>query len=397
MMKPRVAIISDTVDDINGVAIGLRRLVAASTRAGHTMSLVGPPAKHGITDSVVRIPAAMSASLPIYPDYTWSVPELPAMVDYLTRNADLVQIATPGPMGLAGLIAGRMLKLPILAQYHTEIAQYATAMTGMPMLGALIDPLVGWVYKQADLCLAPSEAVAKRLAQLGVAADRLRRIPRGVDLELFHPSKRDRGVLAKYELGTGPVALYVGRLSKEKNMEGLLAAWTKVHATRPDARLLLVGDGPAAASHVGPGVVRTGALFGDDLARVFASCDAFAFASETETFGNVVIEAAASGLPSIVMPGGAAHEHVIDGATGMITADREAFASALGSLFDDAALRLRMSAAARAHAHGYDLDLAMQATWAIYDGLVVRPRRRDRIRRRLGLRPRGAIAMSRAS
>jgi glycosyltransferase involved in cell wall biosynthesis len=369
MKGPRVAIISDTVDDTNGVAIGLRRLVAASTRAGRSMSLVGP-ANAKVSDEVVRIPAAMSASLPFYPDYVWSVPELPALVSYLSRSADIVQIATPGPMGIAGLIAARMVGLPAIAQYHTEVADYAAQMTGMPMIRGIVEPLVGWVYKQAELCLAPSAAVEQRLVGFGVERSKIQRVQRGVDLDLFTPAKRDRSVLANYQLGDGPVALYVGRLSKEKNLDGLLAAWATVHASRPHARLLIVGDGPQAAACDKPGVVRAGSLFGDDLARVFASCDAFAFASETETFGNVVVEAGASGLPAVVLSGGAAKEHVIDGETGAICRDRDSFVAALGRLLDDRALREHQGRIARARVQSYDLDRAVRATWAIYDQLI---------------------------
>src|SRR5262249_34882314 len=123
MVSPRVAIISDTVDNIDGVAVGLRRLVAASRRAGYAATLIGPASEQR-GDGVVRIPAAMSAALPFYPGYTWSVPELPALAAQLA-GADLVQLATPGPMGLAGLVAGRMLGLPVIAQYHTEVTEYA--------------------------------------------------------------------------------------------------------------------------------------------------------------------------------------------------------------------------------------------------------------------------------
>src|SRR5215467_8622551 len=130
MVSPRVAIISDTVDNIDGIAVGLRRLVAASRRAGHAIALIGPASDRG-GDDVVRIPAAMSAALPIYPAYTWSAPELPALAAQLA-GVDLVQLATPGPMGLAGLVAGRMLGLPVIAQYHTEVAEYAARITGLP-------------------------------------------------------------------------------------------------------------------------------------------------------------------------------------------------------------------------------------------------------------------------
>jgi glycosyltransferase involved in cell wall biosynthesis len=372
---PRVAIVSDTVDDTNGVALGLRRLVSAATRAGHAMSLVGPanPAAGDLLGGeVVRIPAAMSASLPIYPDMTWTVPELPALVQYLSRSADLVQVATPGPMGLAGLIAGRMLGLPVIAQYHTEVAEYAARMTGLPMIRAIVEPIVGWFYKQADLCLAPSEAVERRLASFGIAADRVCHVQRGVDLELFHPVRRDRSVLARHGIGDGPVALYVGRLSKEKNLDALNAAWAEVARARPDARLVVVGEGPLANAVRGPGVVELGPLYGSELATVFASADVFAFPSETETFGNVVVEAAASGLPSVVAAAGAAHEHVVDGATGNVIdgADPSAQARAILRLFDDLGLRLRMGLAARAHATKYDLDDAVCATWDIYRAIM---------------------------
>ena len=365
MIEPRVAVISDTADNIDGIALGLKRLVSASRHSGRAMTLVGP-AGTASSDDVVRIASAMTAALPIYPDYTWSVPELPPLVAHLARTADLVQVATPGPMGLAGLIAGRMLGLPVIAQYHTEVAEYAARLTGMPFVKALVEPFVGWFYKQADLCLAPSRAVEARLAALGV--ERVLRVPRGVDLALFDPARRDRASLARWGVGAGPVALYVGRLSREKNLDALAAAWREVHATRPDARLLVVGDGPQPKLVDGPGVIATGVLHGAELATAFASADVFAFPSETETFGNVVVEAAASGLPAVVANAGAAHEHVIDGVTGAVVAagDRGALARALGDLLDDGERRRRLGAAARAHATRYDLDAAVAATWGIY-------------------------------
>ena len=363
----RVSVISDSVDHIDGISIGLRRLAAASQRAGHSMTLVGPTDQEPRVDEIVRIPAAMSAALPMYPQYTWSVPELPALTTHLARNADLVQLATPGPMGLAGLIAARMLGLPVLAQYHTEVPDYAARLTGLPFVKDLVAPFVGWFYQQAELCLAPSQTVAGRLVGLGVAVENIRRVQRGVDLALFDPARRDRNCLARYGIADdAPVALYVGRLSKEKNLDGLRAAWRLVSEERPDAHLVVVGDGPQPTALDGVGVVRTGVLHGEELATMFASADVFAFASETETFGNVVVEAAASGLPAVVATAGAAHEHVIDGATGFVVAGAEALAAALVRLLDDADLRARMGCAARAHAASYALDHAVRATWDIY-------------------------------
>jgi glycosyltransferase involved in cell wall biosynthesis len=374
---PRLAIVSDTVDDINGVALGLRRLVAAANRAGGAATLVGPAAAAGAplpadapgADAVVRISAALSASLPFYPGMTWSVPELPALAAHLARAADLVQLATPGPMGIAGLIAARMLGLPVIAQYHTEVAEYAGRMTGLPMLRDVVGPIVGWFYRQAELCLAPSEAVARRLISFGVPEARVLRIQRGVDLALFEPARRDRGVLARLGVdGDGPVALYVGRLSREKNLDALTRAWAEVFAARPDARLLVVGEGPLAGALGGPGTVVAGPLFGEALAAVFASADVFAFPSETETFGNVVVEAAASGLPAVVAAAGAAHEHVVDGETGLVIdgADPRSLSRALLALLGDPARREAMGRAGRAHAARYDLESAVRSTWDLY-------------------------------
>lgn len=369
----RVSVISDSVDHIDGISIGLRRLAAASQRAGHAMTLVGPADVEPRVDEIVRIPAAMSAALPMYPQYTWSVPELPALTAHLARHADLVQLATPGPMGLAGLIAARMLGLPVLAQYHTEVPEYAARLTGLPFVKDLVAPFVGWFYQQAELCLAPSQTVADRLAALGVAAANIRRVRRGVDLALFDPARRDRTYLARHGIAAdAPIALYVGRLSKEKNLDGLRAAWRIIAAERPDARLVVAGDGPQPAALDGDGVVRTGVLHGEELATVFASADVFAFASETETFGNVVVEAAASGLPAVVAAAGAAHEHVIAGETGVVVAGRDpqAFAHEILALFANPARRASMAANARAHARSYDLDTAVVATWELYRGVA---------------------------
>src|SRR5262249_38847445 len=192
----------------------------------------------GSGGGVVGMPGAMPASLPIYPGYAWSVPELSPLVDELAKHADLIQLATPGPMGLAGLIAARMLGLPVIAQYHTEVPDYAARLTGLPFVKALVEPFVAWFYHQAELCLAPSQTVVDRLTGFGI--ERIVRVPRGVDLALFDPARRARESLAAHGIADGPVALYVGRLSREKNLDVLRAAWSEVHARRPDARLVVV-------------------------------------------------------------------------------------------------------------------------------------------------------------
>jgi glycosyltransferase involved in cell wall biosynthesis len=369
---PRVAIVSDTLDDINGVTLGLRRLAHAAARGGRSLTLVGSgDVPSVVTDEqgIVRVPTWVRPRLPIYPEMLWGVPRTMHLHRWLLdARIDIVQCSTPGPMGFAALAAARSLGLPVVAQYHTEVETYAARMWQIPKVTAAVGRAVGWFYRRADLCLAPSRAIVDRLGDYGVTSDRIAIVPRGTDLSLFHPRRRDRAVLARWGVEKGPTVLYVGRLSREKNLDRLLGAFGDVRRMHPTASLLLVGDGPYASALHGPGVVQTGWLTGAELAAVFASADVFAFPSETETYGNVVVEAQAAGLPVIVAAAGAAHETVVPGITGQIVdmQDSCAFAAAIQGLLDCADLRQRMGAAAHKHAQRFDLDAAAERTFALY-------------------------------
>lgn len=377
--RPNVAIVSDTLDDVNGVAIGLRRLVAAARADGLPLNLVGaaPPGARGEVgvdaDGIARVPTVLARRLGFYPEMAWAAPQVAALVRWLgDAGVDLVQCATPGPLGFAALAAARLLGLPCVGQFHTEVGEFAARMSGDPGIGAATTRMAGWFYRRLDRCLAPSRATCARLAALGVEPARIELVPRGVELTLFHPRQRDRAWLARFGLGDGPVVLYVGRLSHEKNLDLLGRAFAAVRTQRPHASLLLVGDGPAAATLDGPGVVRAGYLHGDELARAFASADLFAMPSETETFGNVVVEAQAAGLPVVVARGGAAREQIVPGQTGLVVdgAGPAEMAAALLRLIDDPAWRADLGQRAHRHAQRYDLRSAARATYAIHQRVV---------------------------
>lgn len=370
--RTHVAVVSDTLDAIDGLALGLRRLASAAADASLSLTLVGPGDGSRVRvddDGVVRLPTWVRPRLRVYPEYRWGVPRARHLHGWLeSAQVDVVQCATPGPMGVAGLATARTLGLPVVAQYHTEVSEYAARMWRRPRVGDAVGEMVGWFYRQADLCLAPSRFIVERLAGYGVDRARIAIVPRGTDLALFHPRRRDRRVLARWGLEDRPVVLYVGRLSREKNLDTLLRAFELVRATHPTAALLLVGDGPQASELTGDGVVRAGWLRGEELAAVYASADVFAFPSETETYGNVVVEAQASGLPVIVAAAGAAHENVVDGTTGRVVHGRSlaALAGALRQLLTDAEARARMGEAAHHHAQRFDLHAAARETFALY-------------------------------
>lgn len=376
---PRVAIVSDTIDDVNGVAIGLRRLATQAAAQRLPITLVGaaPHAHLGeVTvdaDGVARVPTILARRLAFYPEMQWAAPQVAALARWLVAaQIDLVQCATPGPLGFAALAAARLLGLPCIGQFHTEVGEFAARMSGDQRLGAATTRMAGWFYRRVDRCLAPSMTTRAHLLELGLAPDRVELVPRGTDLTMFHPRQRDRASLAAYGLGDGPVILYVGRLSHEKNLHMLTTAFAEVRAQRPHASLLLVGDGPAAATLAGPGVVRAGYLHGAALAQAYASADIFAMPSETETFGNVVVEAQAAGLPVVVASGGAAREQMLPGETGLVVdgARPDRMAAALVRLIDDPLWRADLGQRAHRFAQRYDLGAATRATYALHQRVV---------------------------
>jgi glycosyltransferase involved in cell wall biosynthesis len=376
---PRVAVLTDTIDDVNGVAIGLRRLRSAAVAAGHDLRLVCFGDGDHVTvdaDGVVRLPAVLRHRLAEYASMEFGLPHLPSLLNYLVDNQiDLIQCSTPGPVGLVGLLAARMAGIPLVGQYHTDLPEYATRLTGDPVAGAILGKLVAWFYGAMDRVFVPSQAVAARLDEMGVDAEKIRRIPRGIDLELFAARRRDEHAFEALGLDGALKVLYVGRLSREKNLDVLLDGFARATASLPQARLVMIGDGPhasalaARAEQVAPGRVSfLGTRTGAELARLAASCDLFVSPSETETFGNTVVEAQASGLPVVVATRGAARENMIDGVTGLAVDARnvEEVAAAIERLLADDTRRRHMSDAAVAFAQRYDMRRAAEGTLREY-------------------------------
>ncbi|HVR64439.1 MAG TPA: glycosyltransferase [Polyangia bacterium] len=372
--NPRVAVLTDTIDDINGVALGLRRLRDAAAAAGHDLFLVACGDGDHVTtdgDGIIRVPSILRHRLADYPDMEFALPHLPSLVTcLLDQQIDLVQVSTPGPMGAMGLLAARTLCLPIVGQFHTDLPEYGTRITGDPMVGTILAKLCGWLYGAMDRVFAPSQAVARRLRELGVVPDKVARLPRGVDLELFSPARRQARAPGEE---SAPTAIYVGRLSREKGLDALVDGFALAAPRVPGARLQLVGDGPdgdrlRARAGGAANVIFLGARRGPELAALMASADLFVSTSETETFGNTVVEAQASGLPVIVANRGAASENMRDGITGLAVDGRrpEEIAAALGALLGDARARARMGQAAVVFARRYDMKRAAEGTFLEY-------------------------------
>jgi glycosyltransferase involved in cell wall biosynthesis len=379
---PKVAIVADTTDDTNGVAIGLARLVETSLQLGYQIELIGPTTGERVERpraGHLRVPGIYAHRLPEYPSMTWCIPHLPSLLRLLCdERIDLVQIATPGPMGIAATIAGRLLGLPVVGQYHTDVPRYAQHLLGDPTAAMMVERFVLAFYRSLDAVLVPSQFTARDLLAKGLSADKVRRIARGVPVSELASVPADRELRRRLGLDDEAfLILYVGRVSREKNLDAAIAGFARVRASVANAHLVIVGDGPMRDELVArelPGVHALGEIVGPALAGVYAACDVFLFPSETDTFANAVVEAMATGLPVITAAGSAASEHCEHDGNGFAVAidQPDAVADALRRLAEQPALRARMAQASRTAAWRYDLVEAAHGLFATYAALLGR-------------------------
>src|SRR5690242_15016137 len=263
-----------------------------------------------------------------------------------------------------------MLNLKTSGIYHTDFPQYVRILTEDSFLESIAWKYMQWFYGQLDTVFVNSEEYRQSWISRGLDPAKLKILPRGLDLELFHPTRRDPAFWAKFGSTNGKVRLlYVGRISKEKNLDVLANAYRRLRDEGLPVELLLVGHGPysEALAEAVPDAIFTGYLRGKDLAEAYASADIFAFPSTTDTFGNVIIEAQASGIPVIVSDTGGPKELVEENANGFVTKSRdvEDFTSAIRKLVSDKDLREKMGERARESVVNRTWPSAFRKFWAI--------------------------------
>lgn len=312
----KIALVTETYPpEVNGVAMTLSRLVGGLRASGHEVEVVRPRQKHerGATEDflVPGIP------IPFYTSLRMGLPTVMRLeARWRTWRPDVVHVATEGPLGLASLTAAGRLRLPVTSSFHTNFHAYG----GHYGVSALRDATLAylrWFHNRTKLTLVPTrqmvgELAAERFHGLAVMS-------RGVDTMLFDPARRSPALRAEWGAAEGdPVVLYVGRMAAEKNLGVAVEAFLKIREREPSAKFVLVGDGPAreALAKAHPEFHYAGMRRGEELATHYASGDLFLFASVTETFGNVVTEALASGLVAVAYDYAATREHVRDGVNG---------------------------------------------------------------------------------
>jgi glycosyltransferase involved in cell wall biosynthesis len=295
----------------------------------------------------LRLSAVAEIDVPFYPGLEIGVPSLPAVVQTLADGAfDAIHVCSPGPTGIAGALVARALGLPLLGSYHTELTAYAGLRSGDERVSGAMAMAVSAFYGACDVVLSPSLASDEALGRIGIAPEKIMRWDRGVDTQRFDPSLRDG---ARLPQGTFNV-LYCGRITREKGAELLADAFLLARESNPNLHLVLAGGGPEQehlSERIGDAATFLGWLEGAELARVYASADVFLFPSATDTFGQVILEAQASGLPVIAVAEGGPTSLIEDGLTGLLRpADAEGLATALLELAGSPALCERLSDAA---------------------------------------------------
>jgi glycosyltransferase involved in cell wall biosynthesis/predicted metal-dependent phosphoesterase TrpH len=358
--RPRVALVADGLGGMHGVTQTIQQIRERGV-PGFDVEVIGTDA-----DVDRRLSAVAEIDIPFYRGLEIGVPSLHQVVDALAEGRyDVVHLPTPGPAGIGAWLLARVLDVPVVGSYHTELAAYTGLRTGQVMLEAMVRGALAIFYGACDVVLSPSPATDERLRTLRITDDRIARWDRGVDLERFDPILRTPGLLP----GEFTV-LYAGRLTKEKGVDLLADAFLAARGRDPRLHLVLAGGGPEEEHlrrRLGDDATFLGWLHGEDLARAYASADAFMFASQTDTYGQVIVEAQASGLPVVAVAEGGPVSLVEQGETGLLAAaDADALADELLRLASDDLLHERIRRTALGSVRGRTWEAALDQLAAAY-------------------------------
>jgi glycosyltransferase involved in cell wall biosynthesis len=371
----RVTLVTETyLPQVNGVSRTLGELVRYLKDRGDRVQLIHPDYGEAVDGDQTR--TVRSVVLPFYKELFLPLPPFGAVYSAIDAfRPDILHIATEATLGLGILRFALKRRLAVVSSFHTNFDQYSGHYRVGWARGAIWRYL-RWFHNRTRETYVPSQATLSELAQLGF--ERLALWKRGVDSNLFRPDRPGRLDLRR-AYGFAPedvVVSYVSRIAPEKNVDYLAEALLTVAAQRPEVRVIMVGDGPsrpALEQRIGSFTRFVGYRRGEDLADHYAASDIFAFTSVTETFGNVVLEAMASGLPVVAVRAGGVGETVRSGITGLLVESREPpqrLAEALLHLVEKSDERTRMAEAARSYALEQSWDAIMSGLRHRYQSVI---------------------------
>ncbi len=382
MERPmRVSLFTDTLGDVNGVSRFITDVAGRARGSGRDLQVITSTRMElPEGENLFNFDPVFATSLPKYDGLEVVLPPIVPMLRHLDRHQpDCIHISTPGPVGLVGFVAAKMLRVPVLGVYHTDFPSYIDTLFEDRALTVASEKFMQLFYKPFAAVFTRSKEYVESLVRLGMERDRCCALKPGFESGSFHPRFRDVSVWEQFPaVGSASVkVLYVGRVSVEKNLPFLVKVWTRTQRRLAeqglDAELVVVGDGPyrekMTAALRGQRAHFLGFRRGEELSRLYASSDLFVFPSVTDTLGQVVMESQGSGLPVLVTDKGGPKEVVEDGRTGYVlpTDSVDAWVERIVGLVADPERRRRMGATAHMSMQKYTLADSFEHFWEAHE------------------------------
>ena len=376
----RIAVVTETwPPEVNGVAMTLAKLVQGLSHRNHDVQLIRPrqtKTESPLNDSSLEEVLMRGMPIPRYPELKLGLPSKKTLVKTWTlRRPDVVHIATEGPLGWSALQAAKVLKLPVTSDFRTNFQSYSKHYG----VGWLRKPIVAYLRKfhNATACtMVPTRELMRTLSENGFA--NLKVVARGVDTKLFNISKRDTSLRISWGATENTnVLISVGRMAPEKNLDQVLKTYEALKHTDQAFKLVMVGDGPLRSQFQQryPDIIFPGMLSQSNLAAYYASSDLFVFPSQTETFGNVTLEALASGIPVLAFDCAAARDWVQTGINGWLVAENnpDGFAAQAVAIFNSKDALDQITQSTRQQVVHLDWDqIAEQVESVLWDAIRIR-------------------------
>lgn len=371
--NPRVAWFTDSYINMDGVSKTCRMFHEAALQRKKDLTLITCyPSSEKNSEGVTNFQPIHQFPTPGYDKVMLYIPSILKVLRYTEQqDFDAIVVSTPGPVGLLGLLCGKLLHLPVYGIYHTDLPRIALQVSSDPMFSELALIVTRMFYRQTSLVFSPSQWYLEDIQNLGIPLERTRIMERWIDTKFFSPLHRKNDYWKeKAEINL----LCVGRISKDKNLDLLIETYKALAPKYDNFVLHCVGDGPyfdemRRKTAAMPRFVMTGAKFKEDLAAAYASSDLFVYPGLLDTFGNVVVEAQASGLPCVVMNEGGPQELIEPGKTGVIARTNLEFIETVEHLLTNPSRRREMgNRAAEYAAHRFAEETIFSQFWETVTG-----------------------------
>lgn len=378
----RVLQFTDTIADVNGVCRFILNAANRANETGRDLTVVAStrlPIPGDPPPNVVNFRPVLAMKMPKYENLELTLPPARRMLRLVAeRRPDVIHVSTPGPVGCVGALAARRHRVPLVGVYHTDFPAYVDRLFNDRAATAVCERFMALFYRPFRAVFTRSADYADGLRRLGIPDERIVRLTAGYDDARFSARFRDPAVWERHGVRPDSVkVLFCGRVSVEKNLPLLAEIWPRVRsaagARGVAAELVVIGDGPyrqAMERDLRPhGAHFLGFRHGDELSTLYASCDLFAFPSTTDTLGQVVMEAQASGLPVLVTDRGGPREIVDDGVTGLVlpASDRARWTAALTDLACDQPRRRRMGEAGAEAMKSRTFAASFEHYWRVHE------------------------------